>query len=224
MNKKFLLLFLLTPLVFAADYYADVSIVVDNNGLVSISGLTNHPILNTVESSDFTTFGNNYWLLNITLLDVFSNYVYEITLPEGAVINYINTPDIMSISHDNGNMIITAIGNDEPFKAVVQYSVRQSFNYFQLLWFLVIPLAVIAYFYLKKSKKRAKKIDYFLLTERQASIMRIVEKKKKVTQKQLENILNLPKSALSRNIESLIRKDLIVKERKGLTNVIMVKK
>ncbi|MBU2442886.1 MAG: winged helix-turn-helix transcriptional regulator, partial [Nanoarchaeota archaeon] len=55
-------------------------------------------------------------------------------------------------------------------------------------------------------------------------IMRIIEKNKKpITQAALEKILKIPKSSLSRNIDSLVRKDIITKEGKGMSNVLFLK-
>lgn len=219
MKKAIILLFILLFISPAfADYYADVDIVVNENGVVSISGLTNHPLLSSGDYN-YTHENLGFWMLNITLEETFSNYVYSLTLPSGAVINYLRTPSIMSLGEEDGHIVITAIGNDEPFKAVIQYNIetQETINYYYFLFLLLlIPLFFIR-------KKKVNKIDYLLLTNRQKQIMKIVEKKKQITQKELETRLKFPKSSLSRNIESLIRKRLIKKEKKGVTNVLILK-
>jgi uncharacterized membrane protein len=81
---------------------------------------------------------------------------------------------------------------------------------------------VFFYGFIKK-KSPAKKIDYSLLTKREAMIIKLVKKKKRITQKMLEKELSIPKSAISRNVKSLVKKELITKQKKGMTNVLMLK-
>ena len=70
------LFFILCSSSVSADYYADIDITVDDTGVISINGKTNHPDL-LVENSDLYTFKKqSYWLLNITKNDVFSDYIY----------------------------------------------------------------------------------------------------------------------------------------------------
>jgi uncharacterized membrane protein len=55
-------------------------------------------------------------------------------------------------------------------------------------------------------------------------IVETIQKNKgSITQAKLEKSLEIPKSSLSRNIESLVRKNILVKESKGMTNLIMIK-
>ena len=215
-----IILFLLMNNVFAINYYANVNInVVDEN--VFITGLTNHPELYNGDYNHFLTFSEPYYLLNISLFDNFSNYVYEINLPANAIINYMKTPNIMSLDYESNKITITAIGTNEPFKAIIQYSLKDSsVNYYYFL--LLIPLfALIFFFLINKSKK---KINYLILTSRQLEIFKLIEKKDGITQKEIEQKLDMPKAALSRNIESLVKKDFINKEKKGVTNLLFVKK
>ena len=101
----------------AQEYYADVDIVVDESGFVTISGLTNHPDLSVQNSQMYTSKKQSYWLLNITTEEVFSSFVYTVRMPDGATINYIKNPD--SFKEESGNIVITGSGEDEPFSVVM---------------------------------------------------------------------------------------------------------
>ena len=60
-----------------------------------------------------------------------------------------------------------------------------------------------------------------MLPERQRQIVEIIERNKgPVPQKRLETEIGIPKSSMSRNIDSLTRKGIIRKEGKGMSNVI----
>jgi uncharacterized membrane protein len=60
------------------------------------------------------------------------------------------------------------------------------------------------------------------LTERQKEIVNLVSKNKRITQKGLQDKLNMPKSSLSRNVESLVKKRILKKEQKGMSNLITI--
>lgn len=224
MKKRVIILLLFLPAVFAQNYYADVTISVDSEGIVSINGLTNHPTLYSNNYSDFISKKQDYFLLNVSLNDEFTQYVYTISLPPGAVINYLNTPKVMSITNKQDNIIITAVGSDESFKAAVQYSLNDSFSKSYMILIYLTPFIILYFLIFRNKNKNKNFVDYSLLTDRQESIMRIIEKKKRVTQKRLEKDLDIPKSSLSRNINSLINKGLIEKRKKGMTNILILKK
>jgi len=224
MNYKILLAFLFFAPALCQDYYADVIINVQDSK-VSIEGLTNHPGLISNNNSSFLTFSNNYYLLNISIPGNFSNYAYEIVLPKEAIINYLKTPKIMSMNYWDEKLIIKGLGSDEEFKAIVQYKLSSS-NQSSLI-FLIIALTslpiIIAYVLFNKKYKNSK-INYFSLTQRQSEIMKIIEKKKMVEQRFLENTLKVPKAAISRNVNSLLKKGLITKQRKGVVNLLTIAK
>jgi len=224
MNYRLLLAFLLFTPALCQDYYADIVIRVDNMQ-VNIDGITNHPELMSSNYSGFLTNSKGYYLLNISPQGNFSNYVYEIILPKEITINYIKTPNIMTMTYDYDNLIIKGLGTDEEFKAIVQYKLNSS----NLMIYLGIILALVAFaliIYLKlyAKKSKANRINYSSLTDRQASIMRIIESKKEVEQRFLEKNLNMPKAAISRNVNAILRKGLIKKERKGVVNLLILAK
>lgn len=58
------------------------------------------------------------------------------------------------------------------------------------------------------------------LPQRQKQIIEILCDKKQITQKKLELKLNIPKSSVSRNIQSLVNKRIIIKKESGNTNIL----
>ncbi|MDD2679088.1 MAG: MarR family transcriptional regulator [Candidatus Nanoarchaeia archaeon] len=221
MNCKSLMLLFFIPLAFSQNYYADIVINAEGSEL-SITGITNHPELIS-NYSKFLAYNNGYYLLNISLSDNFSNYVYEIILPKDVTINYIKTPKFISMAYGQ-NLIIKGLGSNEEFKAVIQYKLAPQNNLTHyLIALMVIVAGVIFYFKFFKKKKKTG-INYSALTDRQAKIMKMIMNKGEVEQKYLENFLGMPKAAVSRNVNSLIRKGLIKKEKKGVSNLLILAK
>lgn len=219
----FLLLFI--PLVFSQNYYADVNIKVDESGYVTIKGDTNHPDLIVESSQDFTSKHNKYWLLNITIQDKFSDFIFDLELPKNSEINYLKTPRLARIDNSLGNIKVTGTGEDQRFVVIVQYSIKKiKHNYLYVAAVLVLLAALaVAYILIKKNKKPVKKYNLDVLTDRQKIIFELIKKNKKITQAELEKKVNMPKSSLSRNVESLERKGFITKEKKGMTNILFLK-
>lgn len=203
-----------------AEYYADVTINVADNGLTTINGLTNHPLLLNETSELFTNKKANYWTVNLTINDNFSYYLYKIILPSGAVINYLKTPSLFRLSDESGRIVITSSGINQTINLLVQYTIERETNEIIIIIFLSIILVTILIVIKFITKKKKIFVDYESLTDRQKIILKIIEKKRTITQKELEKELDLPKSSLSRNIDSLARKGLIKKDAKGLTNLI----
>jgi len=99
LKKALILILLFLPIVYAQDYYADIEINVDDAGFVTINGQTNHPNLLIENSPIYTSKKQDYWLLNITLNEEFSEYVYSVDLPTSASINYIKSSGFFRIEH-----------------------------------------------------------------------------------------------------------------------------
>ncbi len=209
---------LFISLTFASDYYADVDIVINSDGELSISGLTNYNF-SCIEDKIYKN--GQYWVINITTVEQFSTYVYDLYLPKGAVINYISTTKLSSIEEENGHIVISAVGDDEPFKLVVQYRLESNYGDWIIYAGLGIAIATIILFNIKLSNK--KRVDYSILTEREKKIVKLIEKKGKVKQYELYSELNLPKSSISRNVKSLVKKGVIKKVRYGMSNILMLK-
>lgn len=226
-----LLLFVLS-LVQAQDYYADVEISVDERGLVSIFGTTNHPSLDVTDDPAFTHKRGRYWLLNISLEDRFSDFIYVLQLPRGATINYLKTPGFARIEQADEGLRVVGTGKEQQFVIIVQYEIiedgsQEKHDLFFLLTASILAAAIGLIFYLlyrkyrKKAKPRA--YNYSLLTERQRKILNMLEKARKpMTQAEIEKLTGMPKSSLSRNVDALVRRGIIKKEQKGMSNIIFL--
>ena len=241
MVKKILFMLLLfLPIVYALDYYADVTIDVDNLGFVTIEGTTNYPDLLVKDTAKYTSKKQSYWLLNITKEEEFSDYVYSLSLPASASINYVKSADPFRIENEFGKLVIRGFGQNKPFSVIVQYQLEKpSKNIIGII--SVILIFVIVFLIIKKIiKKKAKKeinekfkkikkedpkYDLSNLTTRQKKIMKLlIEKNKALTQAQIQQELKLPKASLSRNIRALELKGFVEKEKVGMSNMIKLKK
>ncbi|PIN82036.1 hypothetical protein COV11_00030 [Candidatus Woesearchaeota archaeon CG10_big_fil_rev_8_21_14_0_10_30_7] len=231
MNKKISLIWIILLMftsVQAELYYAESTIEVFDNGGVQISGMSNHPLLQERTTQELTSKKGNYWLLNLTIEGIFSDYLFEIRFPEGANINYMKIPNILSITNDAGKVVITSTGSNTKASVLAQYSINkteQTRNWmFTILGIIILAGGVL--FIIKKHVK-IQKYNYnaAALTDRQKQILNLVIKNKgSIIQSALQKELNIPKASLSRNIETLIRKKILVKEQKGMTNVLLLKK
>jgi len=208
-------------------YYADVDMDVAGDGTVSISGVTNHPMLAAGSTAGYTSKKGSYWVLNITTPETFSNYLYTLRMPQGSVINYVKTSGRVAIREEGSRIIIDGVGRDEPLMILIQYSINPagSINWlmFFTLFVIIISSLLAAYLYLKRIRTATKKKKYEpeTLTERQLMIVRFLEKSGGMTtQKNLETSIKIPKSSLSRNIDSLVNRGILKRERKGMTNIV----
>jgi uncharacterized membrane protein len=236
----FLLIVTITFLssVHAENYYADISIDVDSGGFVTIDGITNHPDLLVKNTEIYTSKKQSYWLLNITIEDVFSDFIYVLTLPEGSSINYIKSSGSLRIEENQGNLQVKGFGDNESFSLSVQYQTKKStenqminFDFIFLLLILgIIILIIILVSVLIKEKKLVKSQknnsnDFKGLNQRQKEIMNLlIDKKIPLTQTDIQRELNIPKAAVSRNLRGLELKGLIEKEQIGMSNLITLKK
>jgi len=152
----FLFFILYLPSV-CSDYYADIDIRVDDPGVVSINGKTNHLDL-LVENSELYTFKKqSYWLLNITKNEVFSDYIYALTLPQGSTINYIKSSGFRGIKEEFGSLIITGSGGNESLSIVVQYQINKrslDFNILLILGMLILILVILLVFIIYQNKEK----------------------------------------------------------------------
>ena len=236
MVKKLLILILLfLPIAYAADYYADIDINVDEAGFVTIDGSTNHPNLLVENSQLYTSKEQSLWLLNITKQEEFSDYVYSLNLPGSASINYIKSSGFFRIESTNGKLHIKGFGENKPFSILVQYQIKKTQDYNTTLIILAAILTIIILFFRNKSKTRKKekskkpkrqeiKISLRGLTSRQKKIvMLLIDTKKPLTQARIQSELKIPKASISRNIRSLELKGLVEKEKVGMSNIIRLK-
>ena len=239
-----LFLFLIYQPSVYADYYADITIAVDNSGFVTINGITNHPHLVAEDTENYTSKKQSYWLLNITKDEIFSEYVFSLTLPEGSSINYVKSSGPIRIEEELGNLIVKGFGENKSFSITVQYQIKKisdnndspmeiDLSFIILIFIIIFVLIVFIGFFikLKVDKESKKTIEpthvYNLkgLNQRQKRIVELlIEKKRPLTQSDIQKELKIPKAAVSRNIRGLELKGLIEKEKIGMSNLIKLKK
>ena len=134
--------------VHAENYYADISIDVDSSGFVTIDGITNHPDLLVKNTEIYTSKKQRYWLLNITKEDVFSDFIYVLTLPEGSSINYIKSSGFIKIEENQGNLQVKGFGENESFLLSVQYQTEkltenQMINFDLIFLLLIVGIIIL---------------------------------------------------------------------------------
>lgn len=221
---------LVAPISLAQEYYADVQIRVYPTGEVEISGTTNHPALAPGTTQNFTSKSRNKWILNITLPETFSEYVYDVSLPPGAEINYLNAPKTVRMETQDNTLHVIASGENQQFFVVVQYTLGtppQPPSPLPLVaaGFILAIIAVFAYRRFRKLSigKSNSRVKYnpHALTDRQRMIVEALKKNKApMTQAKLQAETKIPKASLSRNLDSLIKKGIVKKERRGMTMVV----
>ncbi|MCK4730652.1 MAG: winged helix-turn-helix transcriptional regulator [Candidatus Aenigmarchaeota archaeon] len=249
-----LLLSLLLSPIFAEDFYADVKLEIDTSEVIEISGTANHPKLVAGKTQDYISINGDYYILNITLEDNFSEYNYDISFPINTIITPIEISGDFRMETFDRRLHLVGTGENEPLIISVQYNFgdehepfirgkNSSANNSQrgmlnellivqiILILLLIAALILGGFYLfrynRKKQEKIEKPKYNpeALTDRQKLIVDYLEKKKKpVTQAELQREIGLPKASLSRNIDSLIKKGIVSKERKGMTNIIFINK
>ncbi len=236
------ILFLLIPVSYAQNY-ADITIEVFENGAITIEGTTNYPQLQNITSSqEFTTKKGKFWILNITTKENLDTFLFELILPEGSTTNYIKTTPTFRIENKDNKIHLIGTGENKPLTLIVQYQVKPQItttaqnNLTNFLWlFLIVVILILAITAgIKFSKTNQKeinnkeetsesKIDLSILPQRQQDIINILKEKGKITQKQLENLMQIPKSSVSRNVKTLEIKHIIEKQQIGNTNYLSLK-
>ena len=233
-----LLLLIYLPTTSAQDYYADVKIDVDSYGFVTIDGTTNYPNLLAKNTENYTSKKQGYWLLNITKEENFTDFLYVLTLSEGASINYIKSSGSIRIEENQGKLVVRGLGENEPFSIQVQYQIGKSTGnesvkfdsvFLVLITVIIVLIAILIGIFIKERRTteepKGDGYDFKGLTPRQKQIMTLlIDKKMPLTQTDIQRELNIPKAAVSRNIRGLEFKGLIEKEQIGMSNLIRLKK
>ncbi len=226
-----------------SEYYADVSAILEPDGSAAISGASNHPLLSPRNTYDFTSKKGQYWLFNISTAEPFSDFIFKVALPENSVINYVKAPSQVRISEENRRLTITGTGNDEPFSVQIQYYIGGSSEDWTFSWalflsgaaiFILVIIIITVLLHRRargtgqgKKPEHAKEPAYNpdTLTERQKQILDIIKASNTVvTQAMIEREIKIPKSSISRNIDSLAKRGIIKKERRGMSNILTLLK
>ncbi|OGS41055.1 MAG: hypothetical protein A3K77_06275 [Euryarchaeota archaeon RBG_13_31_8] len=241
-KQVFLLALLFTmiclPLTSAETYFADITIDVDQNGFVTIDGITNYLSLLEKNTENYTSKKQSYWFLNITKEVNFTDFIYVLTLPESSSINYIKSSGSIRIEEMQGKIIVRGFGENEQLSIQVQYQIEKiaesefakfDFVFLILVAIIIILIAVLVGIFIKERNKsqelNEEGFNFKGLNQRQKQIMKLlIDNKTPLTQTDIQKMLNIPKAAVSRNIGALELKGLIEKEQIGMSNLIRIKK
>ena len=237
-----IMILILAVSVSAVEYYADVVVDVNAEGTAEITGTTNHPAFMVGTTDNLTSKKGTYWLLDISPQEQFSDYIFKVILPEKAVINYVKAPSQVRIAEEGSRLTITGTGKNQRLSIQIQYyfdtTPQKSLLGELLLWFgpvlalIIIGLALL-YLARRKEKQLGPKPEQSTglsynpdtLTDRQKQILDIIKGSKTfVTQAMIERTIKIPKSSISRNIDSLMRKGILKKEKRGMSNILSLAK
>lgn len=245
--KKVLLIFLfilfILPISFSNNF-AQIEIFVDDTGAVSIEGITNLDELNNIKQSQiFTSKTQEFWILNISTKQELDSFVFNLYMPQYSKVNYIKTTPNLKIEEENDRIKFIGIGENKPLNILVQYKIQKPENiittnpliYISLFIIIISILGIfILLFKLIKKYNSPIKIESKPnkinnnenikiiipenLPQRQKDIINILKDNKILTQKQLEEKMQIPKSSISRNVRTLEIKGYLIKEKSGQTN------
>ncbi len=241
----FILFFILISNVYS-QYYADITIDVDKHGIVTIDGKSNYKeLLNITNSQLYTSKNKNVWVFNLTINKNFDNFIYELNLPKYSQTNYIKTTPTFRIAEENNRIKLIGTGENQPLKILVQYTInkREEFvtenkNLIEIFSYVLVFIVLVGsiYFFIrirrnvkaiidvdKKKKEEKKDLNYSILPQRQQDIIKLLQERGKLIQKDLEDNMDIPKSSISRNVKTLVVKGIIKKERIGHTNYLSLR-
>lgn len=155
------------------DLYADIEIEVSQTGLVTITGLTNYEDFQNIQTHQYTSKNGEMWLLNISVDEVFSEYLFRLILPENSVVNYIRTTPNIRFETVDSRLNIIGVGQNRKFELVVQYSYKEENSRLQqsihpviitlFLIFIILLLAIVFYLVIKvkfTSKKLNEELNH----------------------------------------------------------------
>ncbi len=230
---------LVAPSLHAQSYYADITITVDSSGFVTIEGLTNYPNLTIKNTEMYTSKQQSLWLLNITKPEIFTQFIYTVTLPKGSSISHIKSTGLIRIAENQGSLVIGGFGENTSLSILIQYQTEKTQDLFlqetivyPILFSLILLVCILLiYFYRKEKKTKPLEIkteppgDWKGLNHRQKQIMQLLKERNiPLTQTDLQKELQIPKASVSRNIRGLEKRGLIEKETIGMSNLIRLKK
>jgi hypothetical protein len=245
----------LACLASAGTYYADISVDISPSGSAEVSGTSNHAMLSPGTRDSLTSKKGALWLFNLTLPgeDIFSDYVYSVSLPAGASVNYVKA-ESFRITTSGDRIVVSGSASNKSLGVIIQYQMDNSggsdgglYVYAGLAFFMALLLSLVYYILTRKTDKsqavNKPGIEHppgeskpsgpvssnyskyaSVLTERQKDIIRVLEKEgEPVNQALLCERLDLPKSSVSRNVANLADLGIVEKKRVGMSTFLSLK-
>ena len=229
--KKVILLIMVVVLISQAsaqyiigDIYLDeignARFDVESDTSLEIKGLSFLDNRITGETAELTNKQGVFWSFILNLGN-YEDMLLDIHLPK-------NLKSIQSIQGvdsviDIDNRMISLIDSNKELFFKVDYDLQDSRNY-TLFYFLVVVLLIsAAIYYFFKIKNDKKKLDsiFPLINENEQRILELLMKKS-MRQRQVREILKIPKASFTRYMINLEKKKLIVREGEGKNRVLRV--
>lgn len=198
-----------------SSYYADIEIEVSPTGLVTISGITNFEDFQNIQTHKYTSKNGEMWLLNISVDELFSDYLFRLILPEYSTVNYIKTTPNIRFETLNSKLNIVGVGQNRKFELIVQYSFKEDknnqsdqiiFNDIQtiIIILLVLSLLIFTIFFVFKIRKNSLTIQ----NNPQNLNIKYEEDDHKGTQKNIKenDLTDTHKFSYIQNIENIEKK------------------
>ncbi len=210
---------------FSSAYFGDLTININQKGEVTTTGETDCKELSNLNNAlKFTSVKNNKILVNITSQCFFESINYEIRLPKNTLLNYFKSSTRFVITSEKESLIIKSSDSSKKLEILIQFSTidTNQQNLFLIIFITTTILLTISSLWLFIKQKDSIKTIKEELSERQKQIIEILFKEKSISQAELTKRLQLPKSSISRNINSLLRRGIILKEKKTKTNLIRI--
>ncbi len=208
---------------------------------VNLNGNGKEIKINYLTKTYIEETSKNYFTSEITsLLD--SNLNIKVNLPEGASLDKSFNNDLKStsayptpdkISTNGKNIIIEWNYNakkDQKFPLFIIYNIPKS-NYFYLILIIILILALTIFLIKKRSKVEIKtvkikvdNVEEHLKDEEKVIVNILKQKKGECTQSTLVTLTGMSKASLSRLLNELESRNIILKEQKGNKNLIILKR
>ncbi|HLP79592.1 MAG TPA: MarR family transcriptional regulator [Acidobacteriota bacterium] len=217
--------------------YVDQQISLNGAGVAIITGDANVDIGPIPQGSDLhlqstelTKKSSKYWTFSYASAQDVSVSLIKVQLPAGAVVNYVKSPSQTLIEADSV-ITLTFIGSQEPVNISIQYSINDAvpqsdLSVYFLTGFILIALGVALVILNKRQKKSMQLKDsyqaiYDTLNDTQKQILDALKAHGgKATQNALFHQTQIPKASLSRNVDLLVEKQILIKITGGYTNTL----
>ena len=204
--------------VFSQGYFGDFNFEIKDDNSINSELNTNNDKLNSKNFENFITQDEKNFIFNFTHNEFFSVFIYTIIFPQDTKINYMDLGENFNIEIVDNKIVISGFLEEVKPKIYIEYEHESSStfkNYFMLFSLIIFILCVLSslYYYIKIKKIKNNR-DHF--PKRQQDILEILDKNNgKISQDDLNKIMLIPKSSISRNIHSLEQKSIIKIERFG---------
>ncbi|MEM2032093.1 MAG: winged helix-turn-helix transcriptional regulator [Candidatus Woesearchaeota archaeon] len=180
-----------------------------------------------VEIKNYTLIKNGtQYVLEISS-DVLDFYIITLVFKNPIKLVSFSFPKTSQIIVED-NLMIKSIGESEPYKLSLTYELinqnetTSSNNLFiPILSILILSFLLLFFIFFRKRKFLTINTAFF--PEKEKKIIEILLKRKKITQSELQKLLNIPKASLHRHLKNLEKRQYIEIYPYGMTNLIVLK-